>query len=101
MGGSLPIGVVPGAEFFVSHFTLAQGDTLMLMSDGVAEAQDQHKQLFGFERIKEMLRQPISAAELASAAQDFGQEDDILVLRIQRLPEFNGQVGTATVVASI
>jgi len=85
MGGSLPIGVVPGAEFFVSHFTLAPGDTLMLMSDGVAEAQDQHKQLFGFERIEKMLQQSISAAELAYAAQDFGQEDDILVLRIQRL----------------
>jgi Stage II sporulation protein E (SpoIIE) len=84
MGGSLPIGVVPGAEFFVSHFTLKPGDTLMLMSDGVAEAQDQEKQLFGFERIERMLQQPISAAELASAAQDFGQEDDILVLRIQR-----------------
>jgi hypothetical protein len=84
MGGSLPIGVVPGAEFFVSHFTLEPGDTLMLMSDGVAEAQDQQKQLFGFERIEKMLQQPISAAELASAAQDFGQEDDILVLRIQR-----------------
>jgi serine phosphatase RsbU (regulator of sigma subunit) len=84
MGGSLPIGVVPGAEFFVSHFTLEPGDTLMLMSDGVAEAQDPQKQLFGFERIEKMLQQPISAAELASAAQDFGQEDDILVLRIQR-----------------
>jgi len=84
MGGSLPIGVVPGAEFFVSHFTLEPGDTLMLMSDGVAEAQDQQKQLFGFERIEKMLQQPISAGELASAAQNFGQEDDILVLRIQR-----------------
>jgi Stage II sporulation protein E (SpoIIE) len=100
MGGSLPIGVVPGAEFFVSHFTLAQGDTLMLMSDGVAEAQDQNKQLFGFERIKQMLQQPISAAELASAAQDFGQDDDILVLRIQRQSEFEGQIGAATVVVA-
>jgi len=48
-----------------------------------------------------MLQRPISAAELASAAQDFGQEDDILVLRIERQPEFHGQVVTATVVASI
>jgi hypothetical protein len=100
MGGSLPIGVVPGAEFFVSNFTLMPGDTLMLMSDGVAEAQDQHKCLFGFERIEQMLRQPISAAELASAAQDFGQEDDILVLRIQRQPEFEGNIGGATMVVA-
>jgi hypothetical protein len=84
MGGSLPIGVIPGAEFFASNFSLAPGDTLMLMSDGVAEAQDQHKQLFGFERIEKLLQQPISAAELATAAQVFGQEDDILVLRIER-----------------
>jgi hypothetical protein len=100
MGGSLPIGVVPGAEFFVSHFTLAPGDTLMLMSDGVAEAQDQHKHLFGFERIKQMLQHSISAAELASAAQDFGQEDDILVLRVQRQPELEGQTDVATTVAA-
>jgi Stage II sporulation protein E (SpoIIE) len=100
MGGSLPIGVVPGAEFFVSHFTLAPGDTLMLMSDGVAEAQDQHKRLFGFERIKQMLQQPISAAELASAAQEFGQEDDILVLRIQRQPDIEGRINAATVVVA-
>jgi hypothetical protein len=84
MEGALPMGMLPHAEFTVMHFQLAPGDTLMLMSDGVAEAQDQHKNLFGFERIGEMLQRPISAAALASAAQAFGQEDDILVLRIQR-----------------
>jgi hypothetical protein len=84
MEGALPIGVLPEADFSVMHFRLAPGDTLMLMSDGVAEAQDEHKNLFGFERVGEMLQRPISAAALASAAQAFGQEDDILVLRIQR-----------------
>jgi Stage II sporulation protein E (SpoIIE) len=84
MEGALPMGMLPHADFTVMHFQLAPGDTLMLMSDGVAEAQDQHKNLFGFERIGEMLQRPISAAALASAAQAFGQEDDILVLRIQR-----------------
>jgi hypothetical protein len=84
MEGALPLGVLPGADFSVMHFQLAPGDTLMLMSDGVAEAQDEDKKLFGFERIGEMLQRPISAAALASAAQAFGQEDDILVLRIQR-----------------
>jgi hypothetical protein len=84
MEGALPMGMLPEADFPVMHFRLAPGDTLMLMSDGVAEAQDEHKKLFGFERIGEMLQRPISAAALASAAQAFGQEDDILVLRIQR-----------------
>jgi len=84
MEGALPLGMLPGADFPVMHFHLALGDTLMLMSDGVAEAQDPQKRLFGFERIEEMLQRPISAAALASAAQSFGQEDDILVLRVQR-----------------
>jgi serine phosphatase RsbU (regulator of sigma subunit) len=99
MEGSLPIGVIPGAEFFVTHFTMAPGDTLMLMSDGVAEAQDHRKQLFGFERIQEMLKKPISAAELAAAAAAFGQEDDILVLRVQRDPRSQSTVDTRSVLA--
>jgi hypothetical protein len=84
MEGALPLGMLPGADFSVMHFHLGLGDTLMLMSDGVAEAQDEQKRLFGFERIGEMLQRPISAAALASAAKAFGQEDDILVLRLQR-----------------
>jgi hypothetical protein len=85
-GGGLspPLGMVESAEFPVMHFQLAPGDTLMLLSDGVAEAQDAHGHLFGFERIEAMLRQPITAAEVATAAQEFGQQDDISVMRVVR-----------------
>jgi serine phosphatase RsbU (regulator of sigma subunit) len=55
------------------------------MSDGIVEAQRADGELFGFERIAEHLAQPSSAASLASAAQEFGQEDDITVLTVQRL----------------
>jgi hypothetical protein len=87
MEGSLPLGIVAGTEFPVMYFKLKMGDTLMLMSDGIAEAQNEHGLLFGFERIDQMLSCPITAAELAIAAQNFGQEDDILVLRIERSSE--------------
>ncbi len=87
MEGALPLGVVAETEFPVLYFKLAEGDTLMLMSDGIAEAQNEHGTLFGFERIDEMLRRPMTAAALATAAQNFGQEDDILVLRIERNAE--------------
>ena len=82
MEGALPLGMVESAEFSVMHFQLAPGDHLMLMSDGVAEAQDEQGQLFGFERINEMLRKSVTAAEVATAAQAFGQEDDISVLSV-------------------
>jgi serine phosphatase RsbU (regulator of sigma subunit) len=85
MEGALPLGMVENAEFSVMHFHLAPGDRLLLMSDGIAEAQDEQGHLFGFERIQELLRNPITAAEVATAAQKFGQEDDISVLSVTRL----------------
>jgi serine phosphatase RsbU (regulator of sigma subunit) len=84
MEGALPLGITEAAEFSVMHFQLAPGDQLTLMSDGVAEAQNDHGQLFGFERIRELLRKSVTAAEVATAAQNFGQEDDISVLSVTR-----------------
>jgi hypothetical protein len=56
----------------------------MLISDDVAEAQDRDGHLFGFDRIAEMLNQHTTASGLATAAQEFGQEDDITVLTVAR-----------------
>ncbi len=83
--GALPLGVIPGVDASVFTFQLGQGDSLILMSDGIAEAQDASGALFGFDRVDELLRRPvITAADIAKAAQQFGQEDDILVLRVER-----------------
>lgn len=84
MEGALPIGIVSAAEFSIASFHLGWGDSLILMSDGVAEAQDSHGTLFGFQRVDEMLRRQATPSEIARAAQAFGQEDDILVLEIRR-----------------
>lgn len=84
MPGAVPLGMAITAEFASMQFQLAPDDRLMLLSDGVAEAQDEHGRLFGFERIQELLNKPISAAEIASAAQTFGQHDDISILSITR-----------------
>jgi serine phosphatase RsbU (regulator of sigma subunit) len=84
MEGALPLGLAADEEFPVMRFQLAPGDTLMLMSDGIAEAQDEHGQLFGFDRVHELLKKQISAAEIATAAQSFGQQDDISVLSVTR-----------------
>jgi len=82
--GALPLGILSGLDFPVASFRLEPGDSLLFMSDGVAEAQNAHGDLFGFERIERMLRKASTTAEIATAAQEFGQTDDILVLRVQR-----------------
>lgn len=84
MEGALPLGVMEDAEFSFMHFQLRESDTLVLMSDGIAEATDAEGHLFGFERVHELLRTTGSASEVATAAQHFGQEDDISVISVTR-----------------
>lgn len=84
MEGALPLGVIAGAEYSLMRFKLAVGDTLLLMSDGIVEAMDDDGQLFGFNRIHDLLRTTTNAAELATAAQIFGQKDDISVISVTR-----------------
>jgi hypothetical protein len=84
MEGALPLGMIEGAEFSVMRFRLAEGDKLVLVSDGIAEATDADGQLFGFDRVQELLRTGKSASEVAAAAEKFGQEDDISVIAVTR-----------------
>ncbi|MDE3104395.1 MAG: SpoIIE family protein phosphatase [Acidobacteriota bacterium] len=85
MMGALPLGTIEGMEYPVETFHMQEGDTLTLMSDGIAEAQNPAGELFGFERVNERMKARISVSDLATEAQNFGQEDDILVLSIQRV----------------
>jgi hypothetical protein len=84
MEGALPLGTIPDAEHSVTTFTMHPGDSLILMSDGIVEAQDARGNLLGFDRINELLQTATTAEQIAKAAQDFGQEDDILVLQVRR-----------------
>ncbi len=84
MEGALPLGMVEGAAFSVMRFKLIESDRLMLISDGVAEARNAKGDLFGFDRVLDLLRTRQTAEEVATAAQNFGQDDDISVISITR-----------------
>ena len=64
---------------------LEPGDRLILLTDGIIEARNRRLELFGFARVSQLAEQNRTAIEIAAAAQDFGQDDDITVLRIERL----------------
>lgn len=93
MEGALPLGVTARAEFSVMQFPLQPGDRLTLLTDGIVEAQSETRELFGFARTHELVQQDRPAAEIAAAAQSFGQNDDITVLRV----EFTGATEEALV----
>jgi len=54
--GSLPVGLVPEAEFATATLQLAPNDTLFLFSDGVTEAMDPDEQLYGVPRLVGVLQ---------------------------------------------
>jgi hypothetical protein len=78
---NLPLGIMPDLVYLESRVQMGAGDTLTLLSDGVVEARDRAGELFGFERTQAISSRP--AGEIAAAAQQFGQEDDITVLTIR------------------
>jgi phosphoserine phosphatase len=95
---TIPMGALELAEADPSHtLEMAPGDVLGLISDGIYEYHDQQGQLFGEERVANVVRefQHRSMAEVAErlllAAQEFGngvrQEDDITIVMLRRLPE--------------
>ena len=82
----LPLGIAPDAAYTESMIRLAPNDRLTFLSDGVVEAQNQQRELFGFDRTRQISTQ--SAEAIAAAAQAHGQEDDITVLTLQ----FQGEI---------
>jgi serine phosphatase RsbU (regulator of sigma subunit) len=80
-----PLGIMPDMIYLESRVQMEAGDTLTLLSDGVAEARDRAGNLFGFERTQAISSRP--AGEIAAAALEFGQEDDITVLTLTFGPE--------------
>jgi hypothetical protein len=85
MPGALPLGMLDGFAYEESRFSLQDGDTLTLMSDGIVEARrEKDGQLYGFERLAALLARRPSAEEIARAAQRFGQEDDVSVVQVTK-----------------
>jgi serine phosphatase RsbU (regulator of sigma subunit) len=48
----LPIGAMNHSKYTVSDLSLAKGDVLLLMSDGMPELQNKHNEMYGYHRIR-------------------------------------------------
>jgi hypothetical protein len=80
VSNGLPLGLVDRIDYPQTPLQLDPGDTLTFLSDGVVEARNAKRELFGFERTRQM--STLTARQLAEAARQFGQEDDITVLTL-------------------
>lgn len=92
--GSFPIGLIPEATYTISHANLGPGDTLVLFSDGVTEAEDASQELFGTARLSDVLagqqNTPLDQIQqkvvdaVNSFAAGVDQADDLTVLLVRR-----------------
>jgi serine phosphatase RsbU (regulator of sigma subunit) len=90
----LPLGVDESAEFAKGTVTsMAEGDTLVLVSDGVFERRREDGAMFGTARLQEVIRAEWSASEpLVHAIRDSADgfaagtpaQDDVTIVAIRR-----------------
>ncbi len=77
--GGLPLGLATEVAYGEA---LISGERFTFVSDGVVEAENAQRELFGFERTREISTK--SAREIAEAAKAWGQNDDITVVTVRR-----------------
>lgn len=92
----MPLGLMPGMSYEEKEATLAPGESVLLHSDGVAEAHDPGRELFGFPRLARLMEQDRhgeALIDLVLAELDrftgpgWEQEDDITLVALHRSPD--------------
>ena len=91
--GCFPLGLFPQATFKTSSCILEPGDTLILFTDGITEAANQHDEQFRIERLQKVVERYSSAAidelptAILAAVEKFTccahQDDDLTLLIIR------------------
>ncbi len=89
----MPLGLLPGMTYEEKEATIAPGSSVLLYSDGLTEAHDPRRQMFGTPRLRELLAGGAVADELISdlladldrfTGAEAEQEDDITLVALAR-----------------
>ena len=84
----VPVGLLDFATFHSIHLSLGPGDQIVLLSDGISEAEDVGGTQFGFAEMGQHLTAPKTVAKLFGALEKFCEgtavQDDQTILTIDR-----------------
>jgi predicted ester cyclase len=89
----MPLGLMPGMGYEEKQTTLQAGEAVLFYSDGLVEAHDPEREMFGFPRLKALVAKhgekgtlgTILLEELYSfVGEGWEQEDDITLLTLRR-----------------
>jgi serine phosphatase RsbU (regulator of sigma subunit)/predicted ester cyclase len=91
----MPLGLMPGMGYEEKEASLREGDSVLFYSDGLVEAHDPQREMFGFPRLRALVAEHNDAdgslvdrllVELSGFVGDgWEQEDDITLVTLQRL----------------
>src|SRR5919107_984578 len=89
----MPLGLMPNMSYEQKEITLEPGESVLLYSDGLVEAHDPRREMFGFPRMQSFVGAHPDAATLIDSllaelerftGEEWQQEDDITLLTLQR-----------------
>ena len=97
----MPLGMMPGSRYEQCETTLDHGDRVLFYSDGIVEAHNAAREMFGFPRLMEAIREgPADGplidrliGELQSfTGSGWEQEDDVTLLELLRIARAREEV---------
>jgi serine phosphatase RsbU (regulator of sigma subunit)/anti-sigma regulatory factor (Ser/Thr protein kinase) len=89
----MPLGLMPGMTYEQKEVVLDPGDCVLFYSDGIAEAHNQQREMFGFPRLMRLVEEHSGDTPLkdylldqlaAFTGPDWEQEDDVTMVTLQR-----------------
>ena len=101
----MPLGMMPGSYYEEFEVTVAPGENLLFYSDGLVEAHNAKREMFGFPRLMTMIGERPGGntlinfllSELATfTGDDWEQEDDITMVVVQRASSSPMEEASAT-----
>jgi serine phosphatase RsbU (regulator of sigma subunit) len=89
----MPLGLMPGMSYEEKETVLDAGETALFYSDGLVEAHNPQREMFGFPRLKRLAAEPPEEGSLVDLLMDklrsftgegWEQEDDITLVTLER-----------------
>ncbi len=92
----MPLGLMPGIRYEEQEVILDQNENILFYTDGLVEAHNPGREMFGFPRLRSLLAEHTDGASLIDfllnelkcfTGDEWEQEDDITLLTLLRTPE--------------
>jgi len=89
----MPLGLMPGMGYEENEIVLQKGDSALLYTDGLVEAHDPQREMFGFPRLRALIAEHSDERSLGHflieelysfTGEGWEQEDDITLLTLRR-----------------